>query len=66
MITTKEMREVEGKNIRLFATNNKIIEGLVVSYERAEDDGEEPMFLIGKRWAISQPEIKSIEVIDEK
>lgn len=64
MISEEKMREVEGKNIKLVANNDKIFEGKVYSYEQAEDDGDEPMLLIGNHWAISQAEIKSIGVID--
>lgn len=64
MISEEKMREVEGKNIKLIANNNKIFEGKVYSYEQAEDEGDEPMLLIGDRWAISQSEIKSIEIMD--
>lgn len=64
MISIEELKAAEGNNIRVTCTNGKVIEGFCYSYQQPEDEDEEYMLEIGEHWAISQSEIKSIEIIN--
>lgn len=64
MVSTKEMKEAEGKNI-----NIKFIDGEIWkkrycdSYQWDEDESEELMLELGN-FLIKQSEIESIEILD--
>ena len=65
MVSTKEMKEAEGKEIRLYGVNGKIIQDHCCCYYWGEDEGEEPSLQIGKHWEIPQSQIERIEILDQ-
>ena len=62
MISCEEMKNCEGKIIRLIFDSVSPIEGFCQCYHQAEDD-EEPMLEVDK-YLINQSEIKSIEILE--
>ena len=65
MISIKEMKECEGKRIRLTFDNVAPIEGFCQCYLQAEDEDEEPMLEVGK-YLINQSEIKTLEILEDE
>lgn len=64
MVSEKQMEMSSGKNARIYLTDGKIIETWIEEYVRKEDEDEEPMIFYESRYAFTQSEIKSIEILD--
>ena len=64
MVSTKEMKEAEGKNINIKFIDGEIWEKRYCdSYQWDEDESEELMLELGN-FLIKQSEIESIEILD--
>jgi hypothetical protein len=64
MVSTKEMKEAEGKNIKIKFTDGEIWEKRYCdSYQWDEDESEELM-LEFDNILVKQSEIESIEILD--
>ena len=64
MVSTKEMKEAEGKNINIKFTDGEIWKKRHCdSYQWNEDESEELMLELGN-FLIKQSEIESIEILD--
>ncbi len=64
MVTIDQMRECEGKHVKITYNDGDIIEIFCEEYVQAEDEGDEPMLFAPKNLAVLQSEIKSIEILD--
>lgn len=61
MVSEKEMRQSDGKNISLKCKNGKFIVGYAI-FQAPQDDEEENMIEI-KEYLINQSEIERIEIL---
>lgn len=65
MISTKEMRNSEGKHVRITFKDGTVWEKeYCACYHQAEDEDEEPGLEIGEHWYVNQSEIEKLEILD--
>lgn len=64
MVSTKDMKKSQQKNIRVYYTDGTSEEIFCEEYFQAEDEEDEPMLFYGGNGALPQSMIEKIEILD--